>query len=101
MDTLHERSSPSQHGTDSSRWMRMAAVSFSEKIVTIHQIMCHHIQDRSNIHKANHATSYLTDQTSCTYRVPQEERSIFWQVIVSVILSKKLYVHVSYSERFP
>jgi hypothetical protein len=28
--------------------------------------------------------------------------SIFWEVIVSVILSKKsVYVHVSYSERFP
>ena len=36
------------------------------------------------------------------YRMSQEERSIFWEVIVSVILSKKpLYEHVSYSERFP
>jgi hypothetical protein len=36
------------------------------------------------------------------YRVSQEERSVFWKVIVSVILSKKIvYVHVSYSERFP
>jgi hypothetical protein len=34
-------------------------------------------------------------------RVSQEERSIFWEVIVSVILSKKsVYVHVSYSELF-
>jgi hypothetical protein len=33
--------------------------------------------------------------------VSQEERSIFWEVIVSVILSKIVYVHVSYSERFP
>jgi len=27
------------------------------------------------------------------YRVPQEERSIFWEVIVSVILSKNIYVN--------
>jgi hypothetical protein len=36
------------------------------------------------------------------YRVYQEERSVFWEVIVSVVLSKKkVYIHVSYSERFP
>jgi hypothetical protein len=36
------------------------------------------------------------------YRMSQEERTIFWEVIVWVILSKKtLYEHVSYSERFP
>jgi hypothetical protein len=36
------------------------------------------------------------------YRMPQEERSIFWEVTVSAILSEKsAYVHVSYSERFP
>jgi hypothetical protein len=35
------------------------------------------------------------------YRVPQDERSIFWEVIVSVILRKKtLYEHVYYSKRF-
>jgi hypothetical protein len=28
------------------------------------------------------------------YRVPQEERTIFWEVIVSVILSKKLYMNM-------
>jgi hypothetical protein len=28
------------------------------------------------------------------YRVPQEERSIFWEVIVSVILSKKVYIYI-------
>jgi hypothetical protein len=28
-------------------------------------------------------------------------RSILWEVIVSVILIKNVYVHVSYSERFP
>jgi hypothetical protein len=37
------------------------------------------------------------------YKVSQEERSIFWEDIVSVILSKKncVCIHVSYSERFP
>jgi hypothetical protein len=28
------------------------------------------------------------------YRVSQEERSIFWEVIVSVILNKKLYMNM-------
>jgi hypothetical protein len=28
------------------------------------------------------------------YRVPQEERSIFWDVIVSVILSKNMYMYM-------
>ena len=28
------------------------------------------------------------------YRVSQEERSVFWEVIVSVILSKKLYMNM-------
>jgi hypothetical protein len=36
------------------------------------------------------------------YRLSQEERSIFWVVIVSVIINKKsVHVYVSYSERFP
>jgi hypothetical protein len=38
------------------------------------------------------------------YRLSQEERSVFWEVIVSVILNKKeksVYVPVSYSELFP
>jgi len=30
----------------------------------------------------------------CTYRVSQEERSIFWEVIVSVILSKNIYMNM-------
>jgi hypothetical protein len=30
---------------------------------------------------------------SVIYRVSQEERSIFWEVIVSVILSKKRYIN--------
>jgi len=34
------------------------------------------------------------------YRVSQEERSIFWEVIVLAILSKNVYMNVSYSERF-
>jgi hypothetical protein len=29
----------------------------------------------------------------CICRVPQEEMSIFWEVIISVILSKKLYMY--------
>jgi hypothetical protein len=28
------------------------------------------------------------------YRVSQEERTIFWEVIVSIILSKKLYMNM-------
>ena len=31
---------------------------------------------------------------NCIYRVSQEERSIFWEVIVSVILNKKLYTNM-------
>jgi hypothetical protein len=31
--------------------------------------------------------------------MPQEERSLFWDIIVLVILSKKVYV--AYSEQFP
>jgi hypothetical protein len=38
---------------------------------------------------------------SALYRVSQEGRSIFWEVIVSVILSETVYMHMSYSERFP
>jgi hypothetical protein len=39
----------------------------------------------------------VNDHTSLTYkhihRVFQEEKSIFWEVIVSVILNKKLYIY--------
>lgn len=28
------------------------------------------------------------------YRLSQEERSVFWEVIVSVILSKKVYMYM-------
>jgi hypothetical protein len=45
---------------------------------------------------------YLTDKPTFIYRMSPEEMSVLWEVIVSVILSKKnVYVHVSYSERFP
>jgi hypothetical protein len=29
----------------------------------------------------------------CSYRETEEERSIFWEVIVSAILSKKVYMY--------
>jgi hypothetical protein len=32
--------------------------------------------------------------TTEIYRVSQEERTIFWEVTVSVILSKKLYMNM-------
>jgi hypothetical protein len=35
------------------------------------------------------------------YRVSQEERSVFWEVIVSIIQSKKVYVRVSYFKMLP
>jgi hypothetical protein len=39
--------------------------------------------------------SYLTlSLLILKYRVSQEERSIFWEVIVSVILSKKLHMNM-------
>ena len=31
------------------------------------------------------------------YRVSQEERSIFWEVIISVILSRKVYMYMCIS----
>jgi hypothetical protein len=39
---------------------------------------------------------YSTNATSAMYiyRVSQKERSIFWEVIVSVILNKKLYMNM-------
>jgi hypothetical protein len=37
---------------------------------------------------------YIYIYIYCIYRVSQEERKIFWEVIVSVILSKKLYVNM-------
>jgi hypothetical protein len=36
-----------------------------------------------------------------TYRVFQEERSIFFEVIVSVIVRKKIHMNVSNSELLP
>jgi hypothetical protein len=38
---------------------------------------------------------------SILYRLSQEERIIFWEVIVLVILRKKVYMNMSYSEQFP
>jgi hypothetical protein len=49
-----------------------------------------------------HAQQEITHLTNyILYREFQEERSVFWEVIVAAILSKNLNVHVSYSERFP
>jgi hypothetical protein len=36
----------------------------------------------------------MSPLTSALYRVSQEERLIFWEVIVSVIPRKKLYMYV-------
>jgi hypothetical protein len=36
----------------------------------------------------------FTQDGQYAYRVSQEERTIFWEVIVSVILSKKLYMNM-------
>jgi hypothetical protein len=41
---------------------------------------------------AHHLRLYSV--TGGIYRVSQEERTIFWEVIVSVILSKKLYMNM-------
>jgi len=30
----------------------------------------------------------------CVYRMSQEERSVFWEVIISVILSKNVYMNM-------
>jgi hypothetical protein len=43
----------------------------------------------------------LTRCMNKLYRVFKEERSVFCEVIVSVILKKNLCEHMSYSERFP
>jgi hypothetical protein len=37
---------------------------------------------------------YKYGSIGALYRVSQEERSIFWEAIVSVILSKKLYMNM-------
>jgi hypothetical protein len=37
---------------------------------------------------------YNRSTMSYVYRVSQEERSIFWKVTVSVILSKKVYMYM-------
>ena len=51
--------------------------------------------DQSSILKFSHIPSML-------YRVVQEEKSIFYEVIISVIVRKKVeYEHVSDYELFP
>jgi hypothetical protein len=47
------------------------------------------------------ACFHLLNHTPMLYRMPQEDRSIFWEVIISDILEKSVLVHVSSSERFP
>ena len=37
-------------------------------------------------------------ETDYLYRVIQEERSISWEVMISVIVREKTYEHVSHSE---
>jgi hypothetical protein len=37
----------------------------------------------------------------CIYRVIQEGKSIFWEVMISVIVREKLYEYVSDSELLP
>jgi hypothetical protein len=47
-------------------------------------------------------TRMIVSMIPTTLRMSQEERSIFWEVIVSVILSRNMYMYMcSYSERFP
>jgi hypothetical protein len=36
---------------------------------------------------------------SLVYRVAQEERAVFWEVIVSVILSKKVRMYVCHIDK--
>jgi hypothetical protein len=38
--------------------------------------------------------NFMTLSLDTVYRMSQEERSIFWEVIVSVILSKQLYTYM-------
>jgi hypothetical protein len=41
-------------------------------------------------------SSFNVADRNSKYRVSQEERPIFWRVIVSVILSKKMYMYMSF-----
>jgi hypothetical protein len=59
-------------------------------------------------YKLQHRTSELGEffvttkfVNSSILDVPGGKVTIFWEVTVSVILSKKAYMYVSYSERFP
>jgi len=52
-------------------------------------------------HRNNQTPSKISKFKRGIQSVSQEKMSIFWEVTVLVVLSKTLYVHVSYSERFP
>jgi hypothetical protein len=54
-----------------------------------------------NSNSMNCSTFVQSSEYPKLYIVSQEKRSIFWDEIVSVIPRKNIYVHVSYSERFP
>jgi hypothetical protein len=54
--------------------------------------------------KKHSASTFRTEEQSAwkkyhLYRMSQEERSIFWEITVSVILREKVYVQVSYTGR--
>jgi hypothetical protein len=59
--------------------------------------MAQDLNTRHPDHKEHMSVEQLRDGI---YRVSQEESPLFWEVTVSVITSN-VYVHVSYSERFP
>jgi hypothetical protein len=59
----------------------MAPTSSSEYAIVMHR----------SSRNVMHFTSVTTLSIARLYRVPHEEMSIFWEVIVSVILSKKVY----------
>jgi len=56
---------------------------------------CFHNKHKKFPYRPTRDASLLSGQAS--YKVSQKEMSVFWEVIVPVILSKK----VSYLERFP
>jgi hypothetical protein len=56
---------------------------------------------RLQLHACNIAVLFLCLCCSSIYRVSQKEKSVFLKVIISAILSKNVYIHVSSSERFP
>jgi hypothetical protein len=48
---------------------------------------------KNRSHLCYHWATMFSSHRNNLYRVSQEERSIFWEVIISVILSKKLYMY--------